>query len=257
MGHSPSLALSRHPLLPAYGDLGRHRAGRGDHLFHRQRPRSRHRRARRPATQCDDSRARRHRARRARLAPRPCAARHAAALSRPGRALDRGPALLCTFRHRSARAGTRLLPQCLCRQRGRGRLDHHPAARQEFVPQPAAHLRAETRRGRLRDLARAALLQGRDPRALSQSGLFRRRYLWGRGRLAPLFRQVGPLRHAVAGSPAGGSPESALALRADAQRQGRQCARRRGARQHGRGGIPLSGAGAQRQPTAAAAVSQG
>ncbi len=122
---------------------------------------------------------------------------------------------------------------------------------------PQAHRHAQAGRGGLRGLARAALLQGRDPRALSQPRLFRRRHLRGRGRLAPLFRQVVALRHAVASGAARGAAEGALALRADAQRQGRQRARRRGARQHGRGGLPLAGAGAQCQPAAAQALRQG
>ncbi len=39
------------------------------------------------------------------------------------------------FRRRSARPGARFVPQRLGRHRGRGRLDHHPAARQESVPE--------------------------------------------------------------------------------------------------------------------------
>ena len=141
MGHSPSLALSRHPLLPAYGDLGRHRAGRGDHLFHRQRPRPRHRRARRPAAQCD----------RARRKTAPCSPSGACAAamcgstccrliwSRPCSRPRTGASMPISASIRSGWSAPRFR-NAVCRRRGRGRLHHHPAARQEPVPQPAAHL---------------------------------------------------------------------------------------------------------------------
>ena len=184
-----------------------------------QRARPHHRRARRSAAQRHHPRRGRHRARRAGLAPRPCPPRRAAALPHQGGDRDRGPTLLSSFRHRPARADARVLPQRKRRHRGRGRLDHHPAARQESVPFAQAHHDAEARRGDLRDLARAALHQGRDPRALSQSRLFRRRHLRHRGRGAALFRQIGALGHAAAGGAACRPAQGAVPLRADPQRE--------------------------------------
>ena len=79
--------------------------------------------------------------------------------------------------------------------RGRGRLDPDPAARQEPVPHPGADDLAQDPGGDPRALARAQILQGPDPRALSQPGLFRLGRLRGRGRVAEIFRQERPLRH--------------------------------------------------------------
>ena len=71
------------PLPPARGDLGRAScSGSRSSISSSSLPDPDHRCARRPAAQRHHPRRRRHRARRARLAPRPCAARRAAALSR-------------------------------------------------------------------------------------------------------------------------------------------------------------------------------
>ena len=75
-----------------------------------------------------------------------------------------------------------------------GRLDHHAAARQEPVPHAGAHALAQAAGGRAGALARAQVQQDRDPRALSQPRLFRRRRLWRRCRRAALFRQAGASR---------------------------------------------------------------
>ena len=127
--------------------------------------------------------------------------------------------------------------QSHCRQRGAGRLDHHPAARQEPVPVAGPHHGAQARRGDVRHLARAALHQGRDPRALSQPGLFRRGHLWRRGCGAALFRTLGAFRDLDAGGAACRPAQGSVALCADAQCRARHYARRRGARQYGRGRI--------------------
>ena len=80
-----------------------------------------------------------------------------------------------------------------------GRLDPDAAARQEPLPHPGAHRLAQDPGGDPGALARAQLLQGRDPRTLPQPGLFRRRRLWRRGRRPALLRQVRPQRVAVGG----------------------------------------------------------
>jgi hypothetical protein len=90
---------------------------------------------------------------------------------------------------------------------------------QESVPLAQAHHDAEARGGDLRDLARAALHQGRDPRALSQPRLFRRRHVRHRGGGAALFRQVGALSHPSSGGAARRPPQGAVQIRADAERE--------------------------------------
>ena len=82
--------------------------------------------------------------------------------------------------------------QCAATPRFAGRLDHHPAARQEFVSHPGAHGLAQAAGGRPGALARAQIQQAGDSRALSQPRLFRFGRL-RRGSGGPaLFRQVGP-----------------------------------------------------------------
>ncbi len=75
-----------------------------------------------------------------------------------------------------------------------GRLDPDPAARQEPVPDPGADAVAQDPGGDPRTVARAQIFQGPDPRALSQSRLFRLRRLRGRGGGAEIFRQERAIR---------------------------------------------------------------
>ena len=98
-----------------------------------------------------------------------------------------------------------------------GRLDPDPAARQEPVPDPGAHLCAQAAGGRARAVAGAQTFQERDPRALSQPRLFRLRRLWRRGRGATLFRQVGEERHARGSRDAGRPRQIAVAPCAEPQ----------------------------------------
>ena len=98
-----------------------------------------------------------------------------------------------------------------------GRLDADPAARQEPLPDPGAHRLAQDPGGDPGALARAQLLQGPDPRALSQPRLFRRRRLRRRGGGAALLRQVGPQRVALRGGGARRPRAGAVAARAEPQ----------------------------------------
>ena len=119
------------------------------------------------------------------------AAARTAGLRAEGLHRHRGPPLLCASRRRSvghlrARRRRRAASRRLAR-----RLDHHAAARQEPVPDPGAHAHPQAAGSRAGALARTQVLQGADPRALSQPRLFRLRRLRRRGGVAALFRQVG------------------------------------------------------------------
>ena len=83
-------------------------------------------------------------------------ARRDAALPARGGDRDRGPPLLLAFRHRPDRPRPRAGRQLPRRRRRPGRLDAHPAARQEPLPHARAHLRAEDPGGDPRGLARGA-----------------------------------------------------------------------------------------------------
>ena len=115
-----------------------------------------------------------------------------AAVPAEGLHRDRGPPLLSHYGIDPIGVARAVVANVLHRGVVAGRLDHHPAARQEPVPDAGAH--ACTRKLQEVDpgaLARAQIHQGRDPRALSQPRLFRRRRLRRRGGGAALFRQVG------------------------------------------------------------------
>ena len=96
-----------------------------------------------------------------------------------------------------------------------GRLDADPAARQEPVSDPGAHAATQAAGGRTGALAGAQAFQGRDPRTLSQPGLFRLRRLWRRGGSAALFRQIRQERDPGRGRHAGGPGQVAVAAGAE------------------------------------------
>ena len=104
-------------------------------------------------------------------------AQGAPALPSAGLHRDRGSALSLAFRRRSARTRTRGGRQPVVHVDSRGRLDADAAARQESLSHREAHDHAQARRARAGPLARGALHEGRDPRALPQPRLFRRRRL--------------------------------------------------------------------------------
>ena len=93
------------------------------------------------------------------------------------------------LRHRARRHAVRA--ELRHRPPSAGRLDHHPAGRQELPADQRGVVHPQDQGSAARDEDRAHLFQGQDPRALSQRNLSRLRRLRHRGRLAPLFRQVG------------------------------------------------------------------
>ena len=137
---------------------------------------------------------------------------------------DRGSPLLQPLRHRPDRAGARADRQRAAPRRLAGRLDAHPAARQESVPDPGAHDLAQAAGSGAGGLARTQVQQGRDPRALSQPRLFRLRRVWRRCRGAALFRQVRAPGEARRSRDAGGSRAIAVAARAQPQSGRRRAA---------------------------------
>ena len=119
-------------------------------------------------------------------------------------------------------------------RRPAGRLDPDAAARQEPLPDPGAHRLAQDPGGDPGALARAQLLQGPDPRALPQPGLFRRRRLRRRGRRPALLRQVGAQRVALGSRRARGPRAGPLAPCAQPQSRARPGPRRARDRGHER-----------------------
>ena len=115
-----------------------------------------------------------------------------------------------------------LLRDVTRRRRHRGRLDADPAARQESVPDPGAHAVAQDPGGDPGVLARAPILEGPDPRTLSEPRLFRLGRLWGRSGGAEIFRQERAVRDAVGSRGARGADEVADQARAQPQPQGRR-----------------------------------
>ena len=77
------------------------------------------------------------------------------------------------------------------RRHAAGRLDHHPAAGPQPLPDARPDHPAQGPGADPGGLAGDQVLQEADPGALSEPGLFRRRRLWHRGGLAALFQQAG------------------------------------------------------------------
>ena len=63
-----------------------------------------------------------------------------------------------------------------------GRIDDHPAARPQHLPDQQVRARPQDQGSDRRAGARAEILEGADPRAVPEQGLFRRRQLWHRRR---------------------------------------------------------------------------
>lgn len=158
----------------------------------------------------------------------------------------RGRRLLPSRRPRSRLGGSRVLGQRHERLHEPGRVDDHPAIREERADRARALDRAEGPRGDPRREARAHIVQARDPRGVSQHRVLRPRRLRGPGGGSDLLRsrRQGPLRAAVGDTggsdrgpvgsrplrvPGGGAPLSELRARSD-----------RGGRLDRRGGSPTA-----------------
>ena len=100
----------------------------------------------------------------------------------------RGQALPLSSRRRSDRRRARREGARRHRPLGAGRVDHHPAARAQHLPDQQPHVRPQGQGSDPRAGDRAEILEEPDPRALSQPRLFRRRRLWHRRRVATFLR---------------------------------------------------------------------
>ena len=135
-----------------------------------------------------------------------------AALSAGSRGGGGGPAVLAPSRHRPDRPGPCRLDQRHGRTRRAGRLDHHPAGRQEPVPDQRAHLPPQGAGTAADALAGAHVHQAGNPRDLAEPGLSGLRRLGRRRGRTDVFRRVGPPGDAVAGRGARGAAACAVAL---------------------------------------------
>ncbi len=92
-------------------------------------------------------------------------------------------------RGRAVRAELRFQPPAA------GRLHHHPAGREELPADQRSVVHPQDQGSLAGDADRAHLLQGQDPRTLSQRNLSRAWRLRRRRRVAGLFRQIGERTH--------------------------------------------------------------
>ncbi len=151
--------------------------------------------------------------------------------------LGRGPALLRARRRRRHPGRSRPLVKNFADRPPLGRRQHHhPAARPSELPQPRQDLPPQAEGSDPRRLHREDVQQARDPRALPEQGLFRRRPLRRRGGVARLFRQVGVGSDGGRGRAARRPDQVPLELRADGQPGARGRAPERGAADDGRVG---------------------
>ena len=126
------------------------------------------------------------------------------------------------------------------RRQPAGRLDDHPAAGQELLPDPAAHAVPQGQRGRAVDQDRAHDEQGPDPRGLPQHHLLRPRRVRHPGRVARVLRGAGaqPDPRAVRGAGRDHpQPRRLLARDQPGRAQGPLGVR---PRRHGQGGLDHS-----------------
>ena len=145
----------------------------------------------------------------------------------------RGSALPLAPRRRSDRHRPRADGPGLGRALAPRRLDDHPAARPQHPEDQRPQLRPKDPRGHRRAGTGMALLQGPDPRALPQPGLFRRRRLRHRFRLAPVLRPQRPAARDPRGGDHRGHGQGAVQLFADRRHGGRARPRQRGHRPDG------------------------
>ncbi len=111
-------------------------------------------------------------------------------------------------------------------RRAQGAQHAHAAARPAGVPHAGQVLRPQDQGSHRRRRARGRVLEGRDPRAVPEQGLLRRRPARRRGGLARLLRQARLGPHAGRGRAHRRPGEVALGLRADGEPQARAVTRR-------------------------------
>ena len=132
------------------------------------------------------------------------------------RARRRGPQLLQRARRLDHRHDPRRA-QRSHRRRHPGRLGHHPAVREERLPEQRAHAEPQAQRACHRGEAQPRLLQGPDPRVLPQHCLLRPRHVRHRGRVACVFRQERQQALGVRGCGARGAAARTVLLRPGGQ----------------------------------------
>ena len=114
---------------------------------------------------------------------------------------DRGPSLLPPPRHRRSRDPPRLLRELPRPQHRGGRLHDHPAAREEPLHRRRSDPLPEDERSDARLAAGGSAVQGRDPHALPEHGLFRQgRLRRAGGRPNVLRRRRGEARSRAVGA---------------------------------------------------------
>ncbi len=147
---------------------------------------------------------------------------------------NRGPAVLCAYRHRPDRTRARDRRQRRASRRLAGRLDDHPATRQESVSHPGTHGRPQAQEVALafwleRKFSKNDILELYLNRILFRLGRLRRR-----GRGTALLREIRAQGHAGGSGHARGPREIAVKACADPQFRRRRAARAGGARRHDR-----------------------
>ena len=116
-----------------------------------------------------------------------------------------------------ARAGCAVCAELRLQPPPAGRLDHHPAGREELPADQRGVVRPQDQGSLAGDAHRARLFQGPHPRTLSQRNLSRPRRLRHRGGVAGLFRQVGERTDDRGSLLSGGAAEGAGVAASGAQ----------------------------------------
>ena len=129
------------------------------------------------------------------------------------RGRDRGPALLPAPRDRRSRDHPGLLREPPGRDDRGGRLDDHPAAREEPVHGRRPDARSQAERGLPRLAARGPALEGGDPHPLPEHRVLRTGGLRRAGRRPDVLRRRRPRSHPRAVRAARGSDHQPRALR--------------------------------------------
>ncbi len=166
----------------------------------------------------------------------------------------RGPSLLPPLRLRPDRHGAHGVRRSAPAQLRPGRLDHHPAAGAQPVPQPGPEHPAQGAGADPGGVAGDQVLQEGDPRPLPQPRLFRRRRLWHRGGGPPLLQQARLPAHRRRGRPAGRDDEEPDALQSAQRHRPRRAPGHGGARRDGQDPRHHPGPARQRLRPAGAGV---